>query len=125
MKKGFGIILVLILIAGGGYFATKGGSTKPNLDGFAQCLTERNAKMWGAYWCPHCQNQKKEFGKSWDKVKYIECSLPGGSGQTNECKEAGIEGYPTWEFEGGERIGGEVPLTDLAEKTGCSLPEGF
>jgi len=26
---------------------------------FAKCLTENGAKMYGAYWCTHCENQKK------------------------------------------------------------------
>jgi uncharacterized membrane protein len=28
----------------------------------AQHLTAENAAMYGAYWCPHCANQKKLFG---------------------------------------------------------------
>src|SRR3989344_3569664 len=34
-------------------------------DPFAQCLTDNGAKMFGAYWCPHCSDQKKMFGSSW------------------------------------------------------------
>ncbi|MBI2146731.1 hypothetical protein HYU22_05320 [Candidatus Woesearchaeota archaeon] len=59
-------------------------------DAFAQCLTENGVKMYGAYWCPHCLNQKEDFGKSWQYVNYIECSLPGNQGQTEICATAGI-----------------------------------
>ncbi len=90
-------------------------------DKLAECLTEKGVKMYGAYWCDHCKSQKAMFGSSFEKVNYIECSLAGGQGQTEECREAGIEGYPTWEFGDGERLGGEVALETLAEKSGCEL----
>jgi hypothetical protein len=90
-------------------------------DALAVCLTEKNTKMYGAYWCAHCQNQKKMFGDSFAKITYIECSLPGGAGQTEECAIAGINGYPTWEFADGSRLEGEVSLEVLAQKSNCSL----
>lgn len=89
-------------------------------DALAQCLTEKGVKMYGAYWCPHCQDQKKAFGNSWQYITYIECALPGGRGQTKECTDAGITGYPTWVFPDGERVGGEQSFSSLAEKSGCS-----
>lgn len=95
-------------------------------DDLTKCLAAKNVRMYGAYWCTHCQAQKKAFGSSWQYVKYIECSLPaqaglpGGKGQTQECNEAGIKGYPTWDFGNGERLSGEVSLEQLAEKSGCS-----
>ena len=77
--------------------------------------------MYGAYWCPHCINQKKSFGDSWKYVNYIECSLPGGQGQTEICQQAGITGYPTWEFQDGSRLSGEVPFPVLMQRSGCSF----
>ncbi|HTM68910.1 MAG TPA: hypothetical protein VL426_06460 [Candidatus Binatia bacterium] len=89
----------------------------------AQCLTDKGAKFYGAYWCPHCAAQKKLFGKALSKVTYIECAIPGDStAQTQACKDAGITGYPTWVFADGSRLNGEVSLVDLAEKTGCPYP---
>lgn len=88
-------------------------------DDLAKCLAAKNVKMYGAYWCSHCQAQKKAFGNSWQYIKYIECSLPGGKGQTEECNEAGIKGYPTWDFDNGERLSGGVSLEQLGEKSGC------
>ena len=38
------------------------------------------------------------------------------------CQEKNIESYPTWEFNDGSRLDGEISLTQLAEKTGCPLP---
>ena len=87
---------------------------------FAKCLTENGAKMYGASWCPHCKEQKKEFGDAWRSVNYIECALPGG-GQTEICDQAGVEKYPTWEFADGERVTGKLTFEELEERTGCQL----
>lgn len=119
MKKALIVILVLAFIVSA---CSLGGSkTDPKLDRFASCLTEKGAKMYGAFWCSHCKAQKEEFGSSWEKIIYIECSLPSGQGQTEICTQAGIEGYPTWEFADGTRKSGELSLEYLASKTGCSL----
>ncbi len=78
--------------------------------------------MFGAYWCGHCQNQKKMFGDSWQYVNYVECSLPNQGGQTDYCKQLDIKGYPTWEFQDGTRKSGEVSFEELSRLSGCSLP---
>ncbi|HEY4494017.1 MAG TPA: hypothetical protein VJB95_01120 [Candidatus Paceibacterota bacterium] len=93
------------------------------LDGFAQCLKDKGAIFYGAFWCPHCQAQKKLFSSSAKLLPYVECSTADGRGQLQECKDKKIEGYPTWEFADGSRLNGEIPLNQLAEKTSCVLPE--
>ncbi len=119
MKKSFwwglGFILVIALIW---YVSSKPGK----YDGFAQCLTDEGAVMYGAYWCPHCQAQKKLFGSSWDKVNYVECSLPNGNGQTQICIDEGIISYPVWKFADGKEISGQLSLQQLGSFTGCELP---
>ncbi len=98
-------------------------SSRPGkYDGFAQCLNDNGAVMYGAYWCPHCQAQKKLFGSSWDYVNYVECSLPNGNGQTQICIDEGITGYPVWKFADGTEISGELSLEQLGSFTDCSLP---
>lgn len=91
-------------------------------DTFAQCVTDSQAKMYGAWWCPHCTQQKKQFGNAFENIEYIECSTPQRT-MTLACKDAKIEGYPTWEFGDGSRLSGEQSFAVLAEKTGCALPE--
>jgi hypothetical protein len=91
-------------------------------DDFAQCLSDAGARFYGAYWCPHCQNQKKLFDNS-PKIPYIECSTPNGKGQLQVCADAGVTGYPSWVFADGSRLNGEVPLETLSEKTSCELPQ--
>lgn len=92
-------------------------------DTFAQCLTDKGTTFYGAYWCPHCANQKDLFGPSIKFVNYVECSLPNKAGQTQVCISANITGYPTWEFADGSRMSGEVQLQTLSEKTGCALEQ--
>jgi len=93
------------------------------LDVFATCIKDSGTKFFGTFWCPHCQNQKGMFGRSAKLLPYIECSTPDGKGQLQVCKDAKIEGYPTWEFVDGSRLSGEIALEILAEKTSCTLPE--
>lgn len=120
----FGIIGILIL----GVIATvlvRGPATPAGpgkLDGFAQCLEEKGAVFYGAFWCPHCQAQKKLFGSSAKLLPYVECSTADGAGQMQICKDNDVSGYPTWVFADGSRLGGEVTLEKLAEKTTCVLP---
>ena len=115
-----GLIALLIIVPFGFYFYNQ--STPGKLDAFAQCLGDKGATYYGAFWCPHCQAQNKLFGKSKPELPYVECSTPDGQGRTQQCIEAEINTYPTWEFADGERLLGEQELATLAEKTGCELP---
>ncbi|MCX6752016.1 MAG: thioredoxin domain-containing protein [Candidatus Nomurabacteria bacterium] len=98
-------------------------------DAFATCLKDKGAVFYGAFWCPHCQAQKKLFGSSAKLLPYVECSTPDASDQTQVCKDKKIENYPTWELADGTRIpddsltGAGVKLETLAAKTSCVLPK--
>jgi len=121
---------IIIVIGGGLLFAIKtgnfSGTKEPSgsgiYDAFAQCITDSGAKFYGAFWCPHCQDQKKEFGDSAHLLPYVECSTSDSVGQTQECKDKGITGYPTWIFKDGSELSGKVEMKTLAEKTACILP---
>ena len=79
--------------------------------------------MYGAFWCPHCLEQKEAFADSFEYVNYIECGVKGDhKGQTQACKDAGIVEYPTWEFLDQSRVKGKQTFPFLSEKTGCPLP---
>jgi len=93
-------------------------------DGFARCLGDRGVKMYGAYWCPHCQDQKEKFGASFKSVPYIECGVQGDThAQSQACKDADVKHYPTWQFPPmGERVERIFTLEELADRTGCALP---
>ena len=92
-------------------------------DEFATCLKDKGAVFYGAFWCPHCQAQKKMFGSSAKLLPYQECSTANGQGQLQICIDKKISSYPTWEFADGSRLNGEIPLAELAEKTSCVLPQ--
>jgi thiol-disulfide isomerase/thioredoxin len=117
------VVIVVLLIGGLGVFLNK-DSIVPSkkLDQFAQCLKSSGAEFYGAFWCPHCQSQKKLFGSSKQYLPYIECSNPDNS-QTQICKDKKIEGYPTWIFKDGTQSTGELSLQILADKTQCPLPK--
>ena len=92
-------------------------------DEFARCLSKHDVKMYGAYWCPHCSEQKAMFNASFKYVPYIECGLPETTSQLQQvCTDAGIKHFPTWQFPPmGERVEGAIPLEDLSLRTGCPL----
>lgn len=117
MKKLIGVLILtsLLLIT-----ACGGPSSSPEVQELTSCLINEGAKMYGAYWCPHCADQKAKFGADFKSALYIECSLPNRQGQTAACQQAGIKSYPTWEFAGGERVEEVLSLKQLAERTGCS-----
>ncbi len=116
---GIGIGVVIVIFVGFGLW----NRTQPGkYDTFAQCLGEKGAKFYGAFWCPHCQEQKALFGRSVKKLPYQECSTPDGQGRLPVCEQAGITGFPTWILSGGERLSGIQQLATLSEKTGCTLP---
>lgn len=126
MDKKYYIIAAIIgvIIAGGVTYAwVKYNNAQPGkLDTFAQCLKDKGAMFYGAFWCPHCQAEKALFGKSQKYLPYVECSTPDGNGQLQVCKDKNIESYPTWFFADGTKKVGEVSLQDLAQQTGCTLP---
>jgi len=121
-KRIFIWILVIALIASGIFFLIKKNNEPGKLDSFALCLSEKGAVFYGAFWCPHCQSQKTLFGKSQKLLPYVECSTPDGKGQLVVCKEKNVTEYPTWDFSDGERLSGEISLSELSQKTGCPLP---
>jgi len=125
MKTNFFIIFVVIVVltvGGLGVFMNRDSFKPSKLEGFAQCLKTSGAEFYGAFWCPHCQEQKKEFGSAAKSLPYIECSNPDNT-QTQVCVDKKIEGYPTWIFKDGSRVSGKMELTALADKTQCVLPQ--
>mgnify|MGYP001580253288 CR=1 FL=1 len=110
------MIMVVLLLQG-----CSSGPSPEIQEKLAQCLSDKGVVMFGAYWCSHCQQQKKMFGDSWEKIKSVECSLPGGKGQTEVCVQAGIQSYPTWEFAPNDRLTGALSFEQLSAKTGCQI----
>ena len=121
MKKIISYTLLIALILGGLYLTSKkqaGEAPRENIVAFAQCLASKNMTMYGASWCSHCQNEKSHFGDAFKHVPYVECPE-----NQQICLEKGIEGYPTWIDDQGNKFAGEQGLEGLAEITGCELGE--
>lgn len=113
---------VILVVGGLVYLSKKQDSTPGQYDKLAQCLTDKGVKFYGAYWCPHCAEQKRILGTSMKNITYVECGLPNNQqGQTQACDAAKIESYPTWVFADGTRLTGEQQPSALAEKSGCSV----
>ena len=118
-------IIIAVIIAAALGVAVYLGVHKRNsrYDAFARCTAERGARMYGAFWCPHCEEQKELFGSSFQDVNYIECGVKGNTrAQSQVCKDAGIKNYPTWEFADQSRIAAKESFEFLSAKTGCPLP---
>lgn len=91
----------------------------------AEHLTAIGAKKYGAFWCPHCYEQKQLFGKTaFDKINYIECDPRGIDPQPETCQQAGVQSYPSWEING-EMYRGTQPLERLAEISNYQGPTNF
>ncbi|GAB2216088.1 hypothetical protein Droror1_Dr00023855 [Drosera rotundifolia] len=83
----------------------------------AKHLRSIGAKVYGAFWCSHCLEQKEIFGAEAAKLlDYVECFPDGyrkGVKIDKLCANAGIEGFPTWVING-QVLSGEKELSELA-----------
>jgi hypothetical protein len=115
------IVVGIVAVCAGLYFLLR-HKHDSRMDAFAQCLGTKGAKMYGAYWCPHCADQKELFGSSFQYAPYVECGIKGSRNQAQVCTDAGVKRFPTWTFADGARVEGEHSLEFLGEATGCPLP---
>ncbi|HEY9650614.1 MAG TPA: vitamin K epoxide reductase family protein [Coleofasciculaceae cyanobacterium] len=91
----------------------------------ARHLTKVGAKEYVAYWCPHCHEQKQLFGKeAYREINHIECAADAPDGKPQVCKDAGIQGFPSWEING-KLMSGTKTLEELADLTGYQGPRNF
>lgn len=116
-----GFVVAIVVVVGAIVYFSSPSNAPGIYDEFATCLGNNGAVFYGAFWCPHCADQKALFGSSAKNLPYVECSTADRQGQTQQCIAAGVASYPTWEFVDGSRLNGVVPLQQLAAKTGCSL----
>lgn len=114
------VIVVIGLLVGIGMYSGQSSEVRAELETFNQCLTDSGATFYGAFWCPHCNEQKALLGNT-ANIPYEECSTPDRRGQLDVCIEAEIASYPTWDFANGERLTGVQQLATLAAQTGCAL----
>ena len=123
---GVAIALSLAVLLGGCDDLTAANPlTPPETSAFeqslAQHLQQTGAKMYGAYWCPHCADQKALFGPAVAAVPYVECDPQGEKSQPDLCQAKQIEGYPTWEI-AGRFYPGTRSLLELAALSNYKVP---
>ncbi len=121
LRKAVYAVLIVAAFAGAYYL---GNRRQHKYDNFARCLKDRGLTMYGAYWCPHCQEQKKLFGASFEYAPYVECGVQGDiRAEQQVCKDAGIKHFPTWQFPPtGQREERVFELDELSQRSGCPLP---
>ena len=69
--------------------------------------------MYGAYWCPHCQEQKAMFSEAAAMLPYVECDPQGSGARPDLCEQASVKSFPTWVI-GDQRLVGTQSLGALA-----------
>lgn len=117
MKKFYLLIIIVAVVISSFFFLKNDNREVGRFDEFAKCLADKEVAMYGADWCPHCQNEKRAFGDSFRFVPYVECP-----DDPKQCLAAGIAGFPTWIFPDGRRFEGEQGLEKLSAESGCQLP---
>lgn len=101
-----------------GVFDPAAGPEDPYLRDLAVHLESSQARFYGAYWCPACQEQKRLFAASAERLPYVECSPAGrGGGLSAACATQDITSYPTWIIDGQRHTGVQQPAR-LAELSG-------
>jgi glutaredoxin len=104
----------------------KPATAKPAVIALARHLKRIGAKMYGAYWCPHCHHQRETFGEATFTayITYIECAEDGVNAQPALCRAKKIEGFPTWEIKG-KLYPGTQSLEELANLSGYRGSRAF
>lgn len=108
---------VLAIVAGAFVLAAAPPPATPYQQALARHLAQSGALFYGAYWCPHCQEQKDLFGGAASLLPYVECDPKGANAQTERCVRAGVRVFPTWVI-GNERREGVQSLEELARLSG-------
>ncbi len=91
----------------------------------AEHLNKSGAKLYVAYWCPHCFQQKQLFGKAaFEKLLAVECAGDAPNGQPQVCIDAQVKAFPTWQIQG-QTYAGTQSLEKLADLTGYRGDRNF
>jgi uncharacterized membrane protein len=119
------VAAALILVLHLNYTGAIGGGPAPEdavATALADHLKQSGVRFFGAFWCPHCQDQKILFGSAASRLPYIECSPDGqGTPQAGVCRAENIESYPTWIIDG-KRYEKVMTLAELANATNFKAP---
>lgn len=90
---------------------------------FAECVRNSGAVIYVTNWCPVCRAQRKDFRGYANRLKYVDCSIPGSKKTRAKCKKIGIDAFPTWIFGNGTKREGKLSVADIASHSGCPVPD--
>jgi hypothetical protein len=111
VKLAFIAAVCLALVLAGIGYASYSSALPGKYDGFAKCLKDKGAIMYGAEWCQYTTAQKGMFGKSFKYINY-----------KNYDARADIKKTPTWEING--QLYENVQAFDrLASLAGCQVSQ--
>ena len=115
MRKYFIIFLFLLIILFSILTITSYMRKPGDYDGFAKCLTEKGAIIYGNDYCQYTLKQFGMFGKSKKYLNYIKCI-----DDEKLCDEKGVKVTPTWEIDGKtyEQV---QSFEKLAAISGCEI----
>jgi hypothetical protein len=82
------LIPFLIIFTACSSSTPKGAS--PELNAFAQCLTQKGAVFYGTEWCHFCQQQKRVFLDAIQYITFVDCDK-----NRLACSTAGVTSYPS------------------------------
>ncbi|MCS7173915.1 MAG: vitamin K epoxide reductase family protein [Armatimonadetes bacterium] len=114
-------VAVLAFVLGGYAVSERQRAAGTYAEGLAKHLARTGAVFYGAYWCPHCAEQKRLFGTAARYLPYVECDPRSPEGNPRACETAGVRAYPTWVIQG-RRYEGVLTLEELARRSGYPPP---
>jgi uncharacterized membrane protein/glutaredoxin len=113
ITAGATVLVTVAIFSGGPADAT------PYQVGLARHLAATNAVMYGAYWCPHCRDQKDLFASAGGLLPYVECDSRGERARPDLCLRAQVRSFPTWVI-GSQRFEGVQTIETLARASNFS-----
>jgi len=114
MKKLF--LLILFLAFYPFPFTVKAEDNPIDIKSLAECLRNKDFKMYGVARCHACDIQKGYFGEYFSLIKYINCEK-----DSKLCGAKNIHAYPTWEDGSGKQYKGAIKPEIFVEISGCSI----
>lgn len=109
-----GIVFFIVVASITGFSVVNANKAGP-LDGFAKCLSDKGAVMYGALsWCKYTQAQRAMFGRSFKHLDYIDYT------EFPEEEFGEIKKTPTWIING--KVYENVQsIGKLAQLSGCEI----
>jgi len=104
--------------------SANGASASPAILALVDHLNLQGAKLYTTYWCPYCNRQQALFGSAVAKLQVVECDPQGENAQPEQCAQAQVSSYPTWQMNG-QLYRGLQSLEELAVRSGYQGSQQF